>query len=496
MDDPFGLGKQIDAACDAKDETALQSLAQKCQEKLEVATDEQRVLLRYYEANTHAGIYTVRSAGKDYAWSWNQPETINEILALRQAIKEPAFKKIHGIFQCRIRTNLGNSLNKLGRPIAAIEQWDKVLKQNPKFAMALGNRALSISCYARALYDSGHILTLLDAARSGYNIALSNTAEWDEVERSIAKPHFENRRNEIDDFLKTCDYDEDYDLNQWSLGNSDEEQRYRRWCLDEKLFLSPLNDVLNLSVSARDILHLPSHSYRFDETPRFVEYYNILKQEFVSSRYRYYSAINKNIDSFVNRDVLLFDLADGNVYGHHTEELKSSFRAAYAILDKIALFLNDYYSIGLNPKGVSFRNIWCEKLQGTTSYQLRQIFKGNQNWLLRGLYFLSKDLFENEFNDVAEPDAAQLSDLRNRAEHRFLSLQIYRQAKTGTDLHDFVPLEAFIENTLRMLRIAREALVYLSLAIHRKEQNKEEEQDGNKIILPIESRQFDLEDLF
>ena len=441
-------------------------------------------------------MYVIRSHGTDYAWGWNLPENIAEILALRQAIKEPAFDKVDRFLQCRIRTNLGNCLNKLGRPIAAIEQWDTVLKINPNFAMALGNRARCITYFSGALYDSGHKPIMLGAARSDYDAALSQGVEWDQVEQSNFKPFFQDRRNEIDNYLKACKFDDDYDLNQWSLGDSEKERFYRRWCLNEKLFLNPLNDVLNLSVAARDILHLPSHKYRFDEAPRFVEYYNILKQEFVSSRYRFFSAINETIDRFVNSDVVLHDLADGNIYGHHTEELKSSFRAAYAILDKIALFLNEYYSIGLNPKGVSFRNIWCEKLQGTTNYQLRQEFEGNKNWLLRGLYFLSKDLFENEFNDVAEPDAAQLSDLRNSAEHRFLSLQIYRQAKSGTDLHNFVPLDAFLENTLRMLRIAREALVYLSLAMHREEQKKEEEQDGNKIILPIESRQFDLDDLF
>ncbi len=496
MDDPFNLGKQIDAACDAKDEKTLAVLAQECRDKLEVATDEQRVILRYYEANSYAGIFAVRSTGTDYAWGWNQPENIAEILALRQAIKESAFGKVDAIFQYRIRTNLGNRLNNLGRPIAAIEQWNTVLKQNPNFAMALGNQARSISHYAGALYDPGHKPIMLGAARSGYDAALSQKAVWDEFEHSNFKPLFQDSRKEIDNFLKDCKFDDNFDLNQWSLGNSEKERHFRRWCLDEKLFLNPLNDVLKLSVAARDILHLPNHKYQIDEAPRFVEYYNILKQEFVSSRYRYFSAINQTNDRFVNRDISLYDLADGNIYGHHTEELKSSFRAAYAILDKIALFLNDYYSIGLNPKGVNFRNIWCEKPHGTTSYQLRQIFQGNQNWLLRGLYFLSKDLFEIEFNDVAEPDATQLSDLRNRAEHRFLNLQFYSQAMSGTELHGFVPLDAFIDNTLRMLRIAREALVYLSLAMHREEQIKEEGKDRNKIILPIESRQFDSNDFF
>lgn len=69
MDDPFGIGVRIDAACDAKDEAQLRMLGQECREKLAGATDVERVILRYYEANCHAGIGAVKSTESAYAWS-------------------------------------------------------------------------------------------------------------------------------------------------------------------------------------------------------------------------------------------------------------------------------------------------------------------------------------------------------------------------------------------------------------------------------------------
>ena len=93
----------------------MQRLGQKCREMLEDAIGEQRVLLRYYEANSHAGIYAIKSIDTAYAWGWNQPEAIAEVLALRQAIREPAFDEVHDISRCRIRTNLGVRLNSLGQ---------------------------------------------------------------------------------------------------------------------------------------------------------------------------------------------------------------------------------------------------------------------------------------------------------------------------------------------------------------------------------------------
>ena len=362
--------------------------------------------------------------------------------------------------------------------------------------MALGNRALGITYYGRRLYDQGHGVIMLGIARAGYNAALSETAEWDAVEHSHSAPVFQAERDEIDAYLKAVECEHDYDLNQWPLGDDDKERRYRRWCLDKKLFLNPLNDVLNLSVAATDVLHLPNHTYQIDETPRFVGYYNLLKQEYVSSRYHLYSAMNEVANRFLNRDVHLFDIEDGSAYGHHTEELKSAFRSAYAIFDKIGLFLNDYYAIGLKPGEVNFRKVWSEKPKDAKDHRLRPIFHEKENWLLRGLYFLSKDLFDDEFNDAAEPDAVRLSDLRNRIEHRFLSLQRFGNDMTsGTDIHGLISLRAFQENALRMLRMAREALIYLSLAMHQEEQVQyEKDGDSGKIVPSIKSRRIGMDE--
>lgn len=56
---------------------------------------------------------------------------------------------------------------------------------------------------------------------------------------------------------------------------------------------------------------------------------------------------------------------------------------------------------------------------------LGRAFSGRKNWPLRGLFSLSKDIFDPEFKETAAPDAQMLDDLRNAAEHRFLSLHEY-----------------------------------------------------------------------
>lgn len=462
------LAIAIDDACDAGDTQELRRLAVECENAMGTAPSESRVLLLYYRSNALAGIASVNHRHADHAWSWTQTERVQSVLLLRCALKEPAFKVLDAVRRYQILTNLANYLNNFGRPIAANEQWLRVLDDAPTFAMALANRANALCSYASHVYDNGHSLLLLWAARKLLDQALSETATLDSHDPSELAPGWITKRRQIQDHLARSGFDEDFDTNQWALGRSPEERTFRSWCLQNRLFLNPLNDTYLTTVSASDVLHLPSHSYPVTEAPRFPSYFNLLKQEYVSARYRLFRAMHEpdTEPDFVMRDVLMLPGGYDQVLGHHTEDLRSAFRSAYAIFDKIGLFLNDYYGVGLKPRDVTFRSIWSQR-RGAT-FSLREPFRDKRNWLLRGLYFLSKDLFDPLFKDTAAPDAEDLAALRNAAEHRFLSLQPHRQDR-DTSTHSFVSVEEFERKTLRLLKMAREALIYLSLAMHQEE---------------------------
>ena len=394
---------------------------------------------------------------------------------------------INPIIACQIRTNLANRLNNLGRPIAANEQWLKVLQTDPRFAKALASQANAIGSYAGTLYDHSHASILLAAARSLFDSALDDDAFWESGDRDSVAPDLMEKRRQIANYLLRSRYDEEIDLNQWSLGATEEERSYRCWCLRERLFLNPLNEAYTDSIAASDVLHLPSHTYRIEDVPGFPLYYNLMKQEYVSARYRLYRATHEDDPDFLMRDVLMLDGGEGQVLGQYTEDLRSAFRSSYAIFDKIGLFLNDYFRIGLDPRKVGFRNLWLE----SNGSEIRPIFKGHPNWPLRGLYFLSKDLFDEAFKEVAEPDAADLAQLRHQVEHRFLSFQ-HPEYGESTETHRLMSIEDFRAKTLRLLKMAREALIYVSLAMHREEalRTKTTENDGT-IIMSIPSRRIE-----
>ena len=259
------LAIAIDAASDAGHEEALRQLGKECEESLDGATGEDRVFLLYYQANTYSAIVTAKTADPAKLWDWEQPDAVQNVLLLRRAISEPSFGTIDQTLACQIRTNLANRLNALGRPVVANEQWLKVLETEPRFAKAFANRARAIAFYATTLYDEGHQVCLLAAARNLFDAALSADAVWESGDRDTFAGGLTDQRDSIQAHLVDVAYDEDFDLNRFSLGATEEERSYRRWCLQERLFLNPLNDQFTESVAAADVLHLPDHTYKTGE---------------------------------------------------------------------------------------------------------------------------------------------------------------------------------------------------------------------------------------
>jgi hypothetical protein len=477
------LGIKIDSATEKNNVDDLTILLEKCDSMIEYVDPHLRPITLFYKANIYSSLAALKSHDPVYAWSWQQSEKILEILNFRRAISDSEFHSLDPLFQCKVYTNLGSTLNQFGRFIEAIKAWDSALNLMPNFAMALGNKGVGLTHYARALYDYGHAGIMVAHAVDELKGAITKDAVWDSGLHPEAEEYFRENHLSAEKYLERIEYRFDFDLNQWPVGDSKTEVKYRTWCLDNNLFLSPLNDVTKLSVSAQDVLHLPSHTYNIDEEARFPNYFNIMKQEYVTARFMLFESFGYYSEHTSDKDVLLMNGFDGAQFGYRIEQLKVAFRLAYSIFDKVALFLNDYYSVELKISAVSFRNIWGQRKN--KKFELKSCFEESQNWPLRGLYYLSKDIFDDDFDDVALPEAKELAGLRNRIEHRYLSLQDYEAPVNNTDIHSYVSLDEFKLKTLQIMSMAREALVYLSLAMHREEEIRNIKDE--KVSFPIQS---------
>lgn len=284
------------------------------------------------------------------------------------------------------------------------------------------------------------------------------------------------------------------EMSAFSLGDSENEIKYRKWCLENRLFMNPLNDLGPYPIAGRDILTTPSMTLDVGVGPYYQGFYNQMKQEFVSSRYLYYEGINSAEPHFSDKEVFLFNTLDYPAYSLAVEKLKSAYRTTYSIFDKIAYFLQDYFKF--EEGKIYFSRIWYEKQRKKKG--LRKCFKNRKNWLLRGLFWLSKDLFENKpgFKNLIEPDARKLHDIRNHLEHKYLKLHLSDWTPINQDKEEIkngltdtlaysLSRKDFEEKTLRLLKLVRAALIYLSLSIHSEEQKKKDKMSSGSIAPPM-----------
>jgi hypothetical protein len=334
------------------------------------------------------------------------------------------------------------------------------------------------------LYDTGHQSIFSIKAYHLLKSSLECELEYG------ANGQFQKGINYIQSHIKNKSYlEKDLDLSSFPIGDTDEEKKYRTWCLQNALFLNPLNDLGPYPIAAGDVLSIPTIVTSLFEGPNCQILFNQLKQEFITARYRYYQGIIANTVHFSDKEVFLFDTEDYPVYSKASEDIKITFRLCYSILDKIAFFLNYYLKLGINEKDVYFKKIWFsqKRINGESKrpkrkvLQLRDNLTQKNNLPLLGLFWISKDLFEEDirFKDALEPDAKEWYQIRNHLEHKFLKLQLFNDesyhhsnlffGEINKSLTYSLGIHDFERKTLKLIKTVRAALIYLVLAMQYEE---------------------------
>jgi tetratricopeptide (TPR) repeat protein len=444
-------------------------------------------LLDYYLGNLWNGLKCLAGPHRSGSWQWDGAELESEIICLRRAIRSKGLAQLPEVRRCQILTNLANCHSTTGRFVEAIGAWNQAIQIEPRFGMARGNRAVGRWSYAKAVYDEGHAIVM---AREAWRDLEPSTLEALEPG---AGEYFAAMRKEIEAALPAEALTVTLDFEGFPLGATDEEVEYRRWCLNGRLFLNPLNDLGPHPIAARDILTSPSIVAPIGEGPRFHGFFNQIKQEFCSARWLAYEAMTSTVPHFSDSGVLLYNTLDYPSYSLATEKMKLAFRSCYSLLDRIAFLLNAYLGLAIPEKRVSFRGLWYEGQEKKKG--IRQEFRSLPNWPLRGLYWLGKDLYEDapEFRAGIDPDAERLSAIRNHLEHKYFKLHLdmwHGSAVAGTpgltdDLAESVLRSDLEAMTVRLLGLVRAAIIYLSLGIHQEERMRATKRPADALVPPM-----------
>lgn len=435
-----------------------------------VPADQARLL--YYMANGWSQMRQFRRFEQQLAWDYDQEELTQEIFYLRSCLLSTGFKQLETELQCRVYNNLGNHFSHVGRFVEAHNMWQSALEINPNFAMALGNIGQGCFYYARAVYDEAHRNIFIYHAYQYLGRAL-------ELKKHLvpgAAEHWAGLRQQIAGRWPLRYLEKVHSFNHFDMGKAKPLRRYREWCLQQSLYLNPLNDLGYYTEACHDVLHLPSITVKAGEPPKYHTLFNQIKQEYATARFLFYEATQPHKQHYSDKDVKLVDTLEYAEYSYHAEKVKIAYRLVYSLFDKIAYLLNDYLQIGLKRKSISFKSLWHEEVKGKKV--LRQRFQNNTNLALRGLYWLSKDLLnagdEEAHSAALEPDTRALAEIRNHIEHKSFKLVQYG-TWGGDDPDDYtysIDRGKFELKTIRLMGLIRSAIIYTSLAIHHEEKLK------------------------
>ena len=443
-----------------------------------------QTLIHYFRANAWHGRRLI--SANPGARAWEQPERQEEILELFRACHHVGFASLEAGRRCQILTNLGLQFLEVGRFVEAIELWDTALALVPNFAMALGSRGSGFKYYGLAVEDGFDCAVLLTTAQRSFAAAIATDAFWDGLYPPEVIDTFRTGALKIVERYDVDAIEADLQRDQTRLGRSKAERSYRLWCLQHRLFINPLNDVAPAPLAATDTLMLPSLTVSIESTgvPPIIGFYNQMKQEFAFARLQLFESIHPEGVHFADRRVWLHNTLDYPVYSMAIERGRTAFRLAYGLLDKVGYFINHYWGLGTEPHRVGFRSVWYK--EGDASQGLHPHFHEYANWPLNGLFWLSKDLFDDHFQKVTRPDAREIFILRNSLEHKYLQVRhgwtrdIIDEPSTE-GLGQSILSDAFDAKALRILKTARAALIHLALAVHREETIRRNSREGGLV---------------
>jgi tetratricopeptide (TPR) repeat protein len=450
-----------------KDITFGLNLSEK--QTFECFSNDDRMIFHFNVANGWSYLQQLaQNINHDEFWSFDLREFEQQIINLRLALSFSR-NSLNSSKKCEILTNLGILFSHLGRFSEAQLYWQKAIKIDSSFSMAIGNIGFGLFHYSKILYDNGHQILFLKFAYKYLNKAI-NSDIYEE-----AKMSFKNIVTFLESIINIEELRDIQNLNNFSIGDTKAEQEYRTWCLKSHLFLNPLNDIITDNIAGNDCLFLPTITLKFDKPPVYQTIFNQIKQEFVSARHMLYEGLTQKNTHYSDKDNIQLDTLDYAVYSHSSEKIKTTFRLCYSILDKIGYLINDYLDLEHKPDKVSFRGIWSLYDKKTKTFKINNKIIATQNWAFRGLYWLSKDLYEKneEFSYPIEPEAKELAQIRNFIEHK--SFKIVEFGESGlfdNDLTFVITREEFDKKTLKLITLIRASMIYLSLGINLEEKKK------------------------
>lgn len=365
--------------------------------------------INYCLGNGFHAIYKIST--KDDNNFFPTPENVKESLFEAKQSYLRAFKKIDienlNDYSIQVLTNLGNNLNHSGRIVEALQLFDIVLEHNPEFPQAIVSKADGLVYMIRT---TGCALTISLFAEIYWLFKKASEQKIipEEIKRTI-----EIGINKSAEFLIVNDFDfnsleYEYTLNYQEYLNHPDNIKY---FLDNFLSLSEHGLYCKCNGANIDDLAIGFPGFRTtDKKIAELELLdNRLKSEFSLARQLYFDFLTNNITDNVHYE----NVVDGIKNGIQHEQLRTSFRLCFGILDKIAKGICYLFDLEIKEReNIYFASFWNSKQMPTRWNEINSF----KNIHLTALYSIACDL--NKRNG----EFAFYKAWRNRLEHGLFSL--------------------------------------------------------------------------
>lgn len=199
----------------------------------------------------------------------------------------------------------------------------------------------------------------------------------------------------------------------------------------------------------------------------FIGLFNQLKADFSHARYLWYITTVKddNISSLSEKNNDLIDLKDTADFSYKEMLLRTSYKLFYSCFDKLGLFINEFYEVGLEGSQISFKNVWKDKInKKSVKNPIKAKF---DNSALKTLYWIQKDLAEDNETNVTDPYAMPMCRMRNDMEHNALrTIKNIIYSEKETIFTNYTSEGSIEHNIFRIMKLLRESLICLTIAVN------------------------------
>lgn len=488
----IAIALALDKCFDDKDVSGTYQNIEKANELLknDKASELNIASLHYSIGTAYSDLKTHLSEPKDYKEKEELDEKALYHLRFAIDIMEQKNYDIKDLDECVIHqplyTNAANHYANHGRYIEALRLYE-VAQKYSLFPMAIAHQGFKALKFSLNFYDVSQSQHFCHYAYWAMGEALKYKEHLHHMEFMVEE--LELTRQSLLDFFGKDFLDGAFEDSHYGYGNTKHEKEYKTWCALEKLFLNPLNEITSNSITAHDFIHLPNMRYNIGDKKDIFHFglFNQIIQEYVSARFLFYDGTKiRNKAQDADKNVLLVEV-EYNVTSHADFCIRTAFKTLYSILDRIAYFMNDYFDLNIPVQKVSFRSIWDDKILNASGKKgdnpLKEKIQDNE--MLNAIYWLSKDIFEKEYTST-KPRSKKINTLRNRIEHRYVVSTLVDYDLVDDGLSYFISTVELYNLTLDMLNIVRETIIYLSLAIHKEEQNKISKDKEKKFVVHMQ----------